>query len=742
MKEKLRQEQELSLSRSLHSIATRVLIVFSLSLLPALPVSNFISTAHGTSLGTSSSVTISTSETQTVLNNALTLSDSLTISGYVDDVRITVSTDTGTVRITVNTGLYDVSGFDNADASGFVRSLADPDLLNAGDEIAFEGSVAEVQAALNSIEYRSNNVTGTGQITISVSYVGSGSVAYNSDNGHYYVMYTHATAIPWHQVYDSTTASNNCGITFNNLCGYLATSTSDTETSFIKSKAASAAAWLGGYETTTTGSGVWRWVPNSPESTTAKGIFFIDGQDSSGASGGQDGSLFVNGCNDSLKGLCSGGTGVAGETITAMHNNWDNLEPNDDSTGAGDALQVLSGGTGFWNDLTQFSATLTNYIIEFGGKSWETPTYSAKSRTVLVSYTKPSALVVSNSQTCQAPSISSISPEGGASSGGTRLTISGQGLSNANIYIGGSLATLASSSVGSIVVTTPAGVKGSAVLRIEGCGTSVSSTYLYDPDPVIYSILPNIVSTSGSIVSVSGKFLTGATISVGGVNATIKATTDASITAFLPASSAGSKTITFSTSFGASTSIVTYVSPPILAVALPSTYIAQGDQVSISISAVGASSYSANGTLPIGLTLNPSTGAITGRAEREGIYAFAVTATNSVGSDTKNYTLNVDRPTPRALSANIYFAHKATSLSATNRSSLDRLINRIKAVEPRNLSATILVSGGDAGSRANLTSERFNQVKRYLEASGMRIKSVSSLPGSANKFGVFVNWVR
>jgi hypothetical protein len=200
--------------------------------------------------------------------------------------------------------------------------------------------------------------------------------------------------------------------------------------------------------------------------------------------------------------------------------------------------------------------------------------------------------------------------------------------------------------------------------------------------------------------------------------------------------------LTLSTQFGSATKKLNYISPPSLAQTFPSNYIAQGYLVSLSFATTGATTYSSSGTLPAGLSLNSATGLLTGTANREGIYKFSITASNEVGSDTKSYTIDVDKPTPRALSANIYYATKISALSATNRSSLDRLIKRIKAVAQINLAATITISGGDGISGRNLTASRHDQVKKYLEASGIQIKSVTSIPGSANKIGVTASWVR
>lgn len=54
-----------------------------------------------------------------------------------------------------------------------------------------------------------------------------------------------------------------------------------------------------------------------------------------------------------------------------------------------------------------------------------------------------------------------------------------------------------------------------------------------------------------------------------------------------------------------------------------------------------------SGALPKGLRLNPTTGAITGKAKRQGNFTFTITATNSAGSMSHPFTMNVKQIRPR-----------------------------------------------------------------------------------------------
>jgi len=353
----------------------------------------------------------------------------------------------------------------------------------------------------------------------------------------------------------------------------------------------------------------------------------------------------------------------------------------------------------------------------------------------------PSNTPSSSSPACSPIVITSLSPSGGTSSGGTRLTITGSGLTS-SVHINGRIADVRLSSSNAVTLLTPAGTKGAATVRIDGCANSSSTTYLYDPDPVISSLSTISIATSGGVITITGSFLSGASITIGTTRAAISSNTDALITASLPPSTAGEKVMTLTTPFGSTTSKLTYLEPPSLAASISSGYIAQGDAVNLSYAATGSTSYSASGILPHGLSFNTSTGALSGIATKEGIYNFSITASNAAGSDSKNYTLDIDRPTPKALNANLYFASKITSLSPSNRSGLDRLIAKVNTVAPRNLSATITMAGGAGNSKTSLTTTRHEQIKRYLEASGIKVKSATSTSGNTNKVEVTVTWMR
>jgi len=166
------------------------------------------------------------------------------VSGFApaDEIRVVVSKPDGSalsgrVKLTSTTGLtQSLSGYqsDATSASGFA-------------ELGFEGTQAEVNAALETLQYESPSGGGDETIGISASLAGA---AYFSGTGHYYEVIsgdnkTHAQAI--------TAAASR---TFNGLNGYLATILTEEENRFIDDKISDRSVWIGGRYNGT----VWQWI--------------------------------------------------------------------------------------------------------------------------------------------------------------------------------------------------------------------------------------------------------------------------------------------------------------------------------------------------------------------------------------------------------------------------------------------------------------------------------------------------
>src|SRR6185312_13814542 len=163
-----------------------------------------------------------------------------------------------------------------------------------------------------------------------------------------------------------------------------------------------------------------------------------------------------------------------------------------------------------------------------------------------------------------APTVSSISPTSGTTSGGTAVTISGTGfLSGATASIGGTAATNVNVVSGtSITATTPAHVAGAVTVSVINSDTqsgSLASAYTYvNPAPTVTSISPNNGSAAGgTALTITGTgFLSGATVTIGGTAATgVNVVSSTSITAIAPAHAAGATNVVVANSDGQSATL-------------------------------------------------------------------------------------------------------------------------------------------------------------------------------------------
>ena len=166
------------------------------------------------------------------------------------------------------------------------------------------------------------------------------------------------------------------------------------------------------------------------------------------------------------------------------------------------------------------------------------------------------------------PVIASISPSSGPASGGTAVTISGTGLSQATgVSFGGAAGAITADSASQIIVTSPAGTGTVDVTVTTAGGTGAAGRFTYEvPPPVIDAISPSSGSTTGgTTVTISGSGLAGATaVSFGGAGAKIVADSGTQITVVSPAGS-GTVNITVTTAGGTSAITAadrfTYVEP-------------------------------------------------------------------------------------------------------------------------------------------------------------------------------------
>jgi hypothetical protein len=128
--------------------------------------------------------------------------------------------------------------------------------------------------------------------------------------------------------------------------------------------------------------------------------------------------------------------------------------------------------------------------------------------------------------------------------------------------------------------------------------------------------------------------ISGTPTTVGTSNFTVKAT-----------NSAGNQTKALSI-------VISPAAPPAVAPSITTTYLpdgTEGSYYSRTLAATGGTPIAwsiDSGSLPSGLTLNGSTGAITGTPSTSGTYYFTVRASNSAGDDTQALSIVISPSTP------------------------------------------------------------------------------------------------
>jgi formylglycine-generating enzyme required for sulfatase activity/CxxC motif-containing protein (DUF1111 family)/subtilisin-like proprotein convertase family protein len=219
-----------------------------------------------------------------------------------------------------------------------------------------------------------------------------------------------------------------------------------------------------------------------------------------------------------------------------------------------------------------------------------------------------------------APTVTSITPNSGATTGGTAVTISGAGFTGATgVSIGGVAATsVVVVNATTITANAPAlsaGVYTVAVTTPYGSGSLANAyTAVVYPPPTVSSITPNVGPIAGgTAVTISGSDFTGATsVTIGGVAATnLVVVSTSTITATTPAGTAGAKNVVVTSPWGQGTLTngFTYFAPPTISSVSPNVGpTAGGTAITITgTNLTGTSSVTIGGTAATSVSVVNST---------------------------------------------------------------------------------------------------------------------------------------
>jgi uncharacterized repeat protein (TIGR02543 family) len=393
-----------------------------------------------------------------VINTVYTNSaNDLILSQYVDKIQIIASVPSGTLAITTTTNLTLPIGYQSA-------------LNTAAGTISFVGNLADVNAALATLRYTAPATAVNSTITITASYAGlNGDYRYNAATGSYY--WRGATAVARQAALDPTTASSNCGVKFNGMCGYMTIPNNGEESLFIFQKLG--AGWIG---ISKPNHPTFQYVANAPNGSSATSNFY------------------------------SGEGGISSE-------------PN---------IAIWSYGDGKWVDL---STQTVNAIYEFGGKS-ETVLFGVLTRTItigaLVATGTPTLDSASDTGTSSTDKITKDNTPtiniGGLTSGAT-ITLTAKPASGSSV----TCTFVATSTTGSCTFPTMAdGTYSITTTQTLGGTTTAASAAL--SNVVIDATRPTVRLSSSNVVS--GGNLT-ATPSIPTVSATITVTFSESVSGLL-----------------------------------------------------------------------------------------------------------------------------------------------------------------------------------------------------------------
>ena len=227
------------------------------------------------------------------------------------------------------------------------------------------------------------------------------------------------------------------------------------------------------------------------------------------------------------------------------------------------------------------------------------------------------------------PTIASISPTSGTTSGGTAVTLTGTNLTGAtSVTFGGAPGTaLTVSSDTQLTVTTPAGTAGAkdVVVTTPGGAATTTGGYTYTSPstiPTITTISPSSGTTSGgTVLTLVGTNFTGATsVTFGGAAGTALTVNSATqLTVTTPAGTAGAKDVVVTTPGGTATSTGGY------------TYTSSGNGASsgiiTTIAGIGTAGYTGDLAVATSATLHNPTGMA---VDSSGNLYFADTLNNAI----------------------------------------------------------------------------------------------------------------
>ncbi|AMY09764.1 IPT/TIG domain protein [Luteitalea pratensis] len=256
---------------------------------------------------------------------------------------------------------------------------------------------------------------------------------------------------------------------------------------------------------------------------------------------------------------------------------WD---PNTEPDLAGYVLVYGNASGVYTTSVTLPASAVTHEFIDLPDGTYYFAVRAFNAANAQSGYSNEVRVVISTPDEDSSPTITSLTPSSGPTTGGTTITISGSDFrAGATVFVGGTPATVTAATDTWATVVAPASSAGLVAVTLtnpDGGTYTFPSSFTYVTagapvsDPVITSVTPaSGPTTGGSAVTLSGVgFQAGATVLFGGSPGTVTSVTTTSIKVTNPVGPAGPVTITVVNPDGGSMTMAaafTYVQPAVTA---------------------------------------------------------------------------------------------------------------------------------------------------------------------------------
>jgi hypothetical protein len=361
----------------------------------------------------------------------------------------------------------------------------------------------------------------------------------------------------------------------------------------------------------------------------------------------------------------------------------------------------VSPNTGFTTGGTAVTITGTNFAagaaVSLGGGpatgvnvlngttiTATTPAHAAGPVNIVVTNTdgQSGTLTAGFTYVLPAPTVASVTPISGSTTGGTSITISGTNfVAGATVSLGSSAATgVAVVNGTTITATTPAGAAGTVNMTVtnpDGQSGTLSNAFTYNlTAPTVSNVSPSTgLTAGGTAITITGtNFAAGAAVSLGGSPATgVTVVNGTTIAATTPAHAAGAVNITVTNTDGQNGTLTagfSYLLPaPTVSNASPNVGLTTGG-TAITISGanfVAGATVTVGGSPATGVAvLSGTTIAATTPAHAAGAVNITVTNTDGQsGTLTSGFTYVLPAPTVGNVSPNTGLTTGGTAITIT-----------------------------------------------------------------------------